>query len=210
MTSYNYIDPDTFGGLQSNTGTNSNGGFLSWNPAALTSGTNALSIGGSFPRTDYSLGSARGLSANTLGSNGLGIKTGLAGATPLGLGKTGGFFGNGNGLGFNLDTANFAMNGLTGIMNLYGGYTQAKAIKAAQQNLEDQFKMAKGAYDMNIDKKARAAANFNGYGVAGMDAAGTNALNRWGSKAILGKTNLSPATSATASARRNPDEPATA
>lgn len=121
--------------------------------------------------------------------------------TSLTAPRTGGFFGNGNGFGFNLDTANFAMNGLTGLMQLWGANTQRKAIQAQMDIAKENMRMTKLGYDTNIEKRAMAAANFNGYGPEGMRTAGNAALGRYGS-GLLQPRELAPA-------KRN-DEPVAA
>lgn len=160
-----------------------------------------LNLGSILPKTNYGLSPSQGLTSNTLGG-GLGIKLGSGGAPSLGMGKnTGGFFGNGNGFGFNLDTANFAMNGLSGIMQLWAANTQRKAIQAQMDIAKENMRMTKLGYDTNIEKRAMAAANFNGYGSEGMRTAGNAALGRYGS-GLLQPRELAPA-------KRN-DEPVAA
>lgn len=126
--------------------------------------------------------------------------TGLTRNT-LGMGNTGGFFKNGNDLGFNLDTANFTLNGLTGIMQLWGANTQRKAIQAQMDLAKENMMLTKKDYDRNLESRAMSAANVNGASVGGMHTAGNSALNRYGT-GVLQPRNLAPA--------RRTDEPATA
>lgn len=62
---------------------------------------------------------------------------------------TGGFFGNGTGLGFNMPTLNMGLGALQSIGNLAMGFKSYNLMK-------DQNKMAKEAYNTNINNSIKA------------------------------------------------------
>lgn len=165
MTNYDIFSPST-----------PNNSILRFNPSNPASSTNYgfntnVSNPGIAPREGgYSLGN--------VGQNGLNNSS------------TGGFFGNGNDLGMNFDTAKFGFGALSSIMQLFGANQARKALESQQRIAEENLAMNKKAYDTNIDRKYRAAAHQSGATAAEADAAGNGALSRYGSGGLLGTSTL--------------------
>lgn len=116
-------------------------------------------------------------------------KTGTSLASP----RTGGFFGNGNDFGFNLDTANFAMNGLNGIMQLWGANTQRKAMQAQMDLAKENMLMTKRDFYGKLESKTRGAINFNGGSPEDMRVGGNAVVSRYGGEGVLKPRELAPA-----------------
>lgn len=168
--------------------------------------TSIYSLGNPTPTRPFNLSSATSFnptdptSSTNYGfgdvASGLGLK--MPSQSPFllgnlgGLGDTakGGFFGNGVDLGFNAPTANLAMNGIGGILQLLGANQARKSMEAQQRIAEENLAMTKKAYDTNLDRKYRAAAHQSGATTAEVDAAGNAALNRYGTGGLLATSNL--------------------
>lgn len=119
-----------------------------------------------------------------------GLKMGSGGILNLGNSNSGGFFGNGVDLGFNAPTANLAMNGLGGILQLLGANSARKAIESQQRVAEENLAMTKKAYDTNIDRKYLAASLQAGKSQDEARAYADSALSRYGTGSILSTSNL--------------------
>ena len=106
-------------------------------------------------------------------------------------GNTGGFFGNGNDLGFNLDTAKFGFGALSSIMQLFGANEARKSIKAqtefARRNLENQ----ELAYNDRVAFRGRMTeASKNNSTADSIANAESNSVGRYGTGGLLAKGGL--------------------
>lgn len=158
---------------------------------------NGLGVAGTLPASSFDAtqpvltGSNYGFTSG-ISSPGIGLKPGFSLGNNLGnVGAgSGGFFGNGLDLGFNAPTANLAMNGIGGILQLLGANQARKSLEAQQRVAEENLAMTKKAYDTNIDRKYLAAAHQAGKTDDEARAYADSALSRYGTGSILATRNL--------------------
>lgn len=130
---------------------------------------NTLSSYGQMPAVDYSLGGSTGspVMAGMGGGQGLTIPSWGQGANTLGApGATGGFFGNGMGLGMNMPTLQLGVQGLGALSSLWMGSKSLGLAKdqfnftkdVTNTNLNNQIK----SYNSTLEDRTKRASEFNG------------------------------------------------
>lgn len=165
-----------------------------------------------FPTPSYS---GKGLSVNTGNAGGIGLTNSVTTGGIMmpnnvsdflyksktsnlddlgGLGKTGGFFGNGNDLGLNFDTAKFGLGGIMGIMNILNA---SKAMKLADAQIDlgrKNYAMQEQAYNTNQAQRGRMIANMGTANPteAYLQSAEQKYLDRYGSGGLIAKKELAP------------------
>lgn len=101
----------------------------------------------------------------------------------------GGFFGNGNDLGFNLDTAKFGLGGLGNILQLFSANAARKAMEEQTALARENMQMSKTAYNDRTAYRARGvAAQLPGSTKDSIASAESDALKRYGTDGILSRT----------------------